>query len=409
MVKKIALIGARLSTNLGGPSLALSTKMALNNHFHDADYTLLVPRRNYEADKALAQRYNVKIVPYYVSKWSPFLALLRRCTGVLIGSASVKTTIKALEKADVIIDIWGIYFADTVGRDTFKGRMEDGFSFIIGKILGKPVVKYTADLGPFNSKWNRVFAKLYLTHFIDLILVRDEASRRCVENLGVRKPILTVPDTAFLLPSVESNQSKYYETSLKESPLIGISVSYQARNRAHDPKSYLEIMARFADYLIKHHGANVVLIPNELSDGANDDMKTAEEICAIVADEDCKVLYTNNMLAQEIKGVIGRCEVVVAARYHTIVAALSLGIPTLAIGWHHKYLGMLQLFDQEHRLCEIETIRFEDLVGKFEDLWSKRAEIRKTIDSRLANIKKQINAGALKVHDLVSAKYSSRL
>jgi colanic acid/amylovoran biosynthesis protein len=404
MVAKIALIGARLSTNLGGPSLAVTTKMALNTFFDDADYTLLVPRRNYEADNALAPRYDVKIAPYYVSKWSPFMALIRRYTGILIGSASVKATIKALEKADVIIDIWGIYFADTIGRDTFKGRMEDGFSFILGKILGKPVVKYTSDLGPFNSKWNRVFAKLYLTHFIDLILVRDDASRQCVEDLGVRKSILTVPDTAFLLPSVESYQSKYYETVLKESSLIGISVSYQARNRAHDPTSYLEIMAQFTDYLIKHHGAHVVLIPNELSDGVNDDMKTAEEICAKVADEGCKVLYTNNMLAQEIKGVIGHCEAVVAARYHTIVAALSLGIPTLAIGWHHKYSGMLQLFDQEHRLCEIENVSFEDLVEKFEDLWSNRAEIRKTIDSRLAGIENQISAGALKVHDLVSAK-----
>lgn len=404
MGTKIALIGARLSTNLGGPSLALSTQKALNTFFHDADYTLFVPPNSYEADNVLAPRYDVEIAPFCMSRWSPFLALIRRCTGILVGPPSVKATIKALEETDVIIDIWGILFADALDRNTFRSRMSGGFRFILGKILGKPVIKYTSDLGPFNFKWNRIFAKLYLGFFIDLILARDEASRQYVEMLGAKRPILTVPDTAFLLPSTESKQSKYYETLRKGIPLIGLSVSFQARNRANDPTSYLKITADFVDYLIKEYGAHVVLIPNELSDGINDDMKIAEEICAKVDDEGCKVLCTNNMLAQEIKGVINHCEAVVAARYHTIVAALSLGIPTLAIGWHHKYRGLLQLFNQEHRLCEIEKFTLEDLVEKFEDLWNNREEIRKTIASRLPDIENQIIAGASKVYNLVSTK-----
>ena len=232
MVTKIALIGARLSTNLGGPSLALSTQKALNTFFHNADYTLFVPPNSYEGDNVLAPRYDVEIAPFCMSKWSPFLALIRRCTGILVGPASVKATIKELEETDVIIDIWGILFADAIGGITFRSRMSGGFRFILGKILGKPVIKYTADLGPFNYKWNRIFAKLYLGHFIDLILARDEASRQYVEMLGVKRPILTVADTAFLLPSIESNQSKHYEALGKVIPLIGLSVSFQARNRA---------------------------------------------------------------------------------------------------------------------------------------------------------------------------------
>jgi polysaccharide pyruvyl transferase WcaK-like protein len=405
MATKIAFIGARLSNNLGGPSLLVSTKMVLNSVFTDADYILLVPRKSYPADKVFASKYDVTIMPFCMTKWTLFSVLIWRCSGILVGSRSVKATIKALQEADVIIDIWGILFADTIGSNTFFGRMKGGFKFILGKMLGKPVVKYTADIGPFNYRWNHMFAKLYLGHFIDLILVRNEASRQSVKLLGVKRRIMDLPDTAFLLPAIESNASKHYEKIRKESAIIGLSISFQARNRVHGSISYLAVMIDFVNYLIDKHGAHIVLIPNELDDSINDDLDIAEEICAKIEHKRCTILYTNNMLAQEVKGVINQCDAIVASRYHTIVAALSLGIPTLAIGWHRKYVGVLQLFNQEHRLCNIEELRYDDIVHKFENLWNNRAETRKLIVSRLPSVKKRIFSGAPVISSIVSAKY----
>jgi len=163
-------------------------------------------------------------------------------------------------------------------------------------------------------------------------------------------------------------------------------------------------MTDFVNYLIAKYGAYVVFIPNELSKTTNDDRRIAEDICAKVNDGCCDVLYTDNLLAQEIKGVIKQCEVIVASRYHTIVAALSLGIPTLAIGWHHKYAGLLRLFNQEHRVCNIEELRFEDLVDKFKELWDERDQVKKTITGVLPDIEDRIFAGAREVYAIASAK-----
>ena len=216
MTTKIALIGARLAMNFGGPSLLVSTTIVLNTVFSDAVYTLLVPAASYESDRVIAPRYGVKVTPFYIKKWTPLSALFRRCTGVLVGPVAVKETIRVLAEADVIIDIWGIIFADSIGSNMFSNRMFEGFRFVLGKILGKPVIKYTADLGPFNKKWNRIFARLYLGRFVDLILARSETSCQCVKLLGVNRPIIVVPDAAFLLPSVESKQSERYAKFSKE-------------------------------------------------------------------------------------------------------------------------------------------------------------------------------------------------
>lgn len=76
----------------------------------------------------------------------------------------------------------------------------------------------------------------------------------------------------------------------------------------------------------------------------------------------------------------------------------------MAVGWHHKYTGVLKLFKQEHRSCDIDKLRFEDLVEKFDDLWNNREEARKTINSFLPDVKDQVTAGARAVYDIVSAK-----
>ena len=68
-VKKIALIGARLSTNLGGPSLLAATRMVLSDVFPEAEYTLFVPERDFPRDRGLASKYGVKVLPFSLPKF----------------------------------------------------------------------------------------------------------------------------------------------------------------------------------------------------------------------------------------------------------------------------------------------------------------------------------------------------
>ena len=382
--------------------MLVSTRMALSNVFPEAEYTLFVSSSSYEADMASAQKYGIKVAPFYTTQWMLFFALIRRCTGILVGPAYIKNMIVSLEKADVIIDIWGILFADQVVSNTFRSSMLRGFRFVLGKILGKTIIKYTSDLGPFKCKWNRIFSKLYLGHFIDIILARDEMTHKCVGELHIKTPILTVPDTAFLLPFQESHKSEFYAELRKTTSLVGLSVSYQAKNRAANPVVYLAIIKEFVKYLIARYGAHVIIIPNELSKTSADDNRLAEEVCREVADAHCEVLYIEDMSAQEIKGVIRQCDIVVAARYHTIVAAFSLGIPTVAIGWHHKYKGVLELFKQEDSLCDIKNLELKDLIGKFECLWKTREKVTETILSCLPDVYSRIAAGAMEVSKVIS-------
>ena len=405
MSVKICLIGARLSKNLGGPSLYVATKKLLDEHFSDVQITYLAFYKTFADDLQIAEKYpQLHVVKYKTKPWLLPMAWMKKIFGFMVGPDDQKQIINAIKNSDMLIDIWGISFADSLGTNSFLKRFTDGLHFYIAKLFNKPVIKYTAAMGPFQQKWNRYFGRYYLNKCVDVILARDEITKKAIAELGVKTPVYQSPDTAFLLPVSESDLSERYQNIRSSKPLVCLSVSYQAKNRAQSEDHYFNTMAQFVRQLIHIYNAHVVILPNEVSAGVLDDTRIAEEIKERADDVNCSVAHIGSYTAQEIKGIIKLADAVVAARYHTIVAALSLGIPTLAIGWHHKYAALLSLFEQQKQLCNIENLSIEDLQKKFEKLWRDRQQIRETIEKNLVDVKNEIHNAADQVFGFVEKK-----
>ncbi len=398
MPVKIVLVGAKLSKNLGGPSLLLTTKRVLGKFLIDAHYTLISPTAE---DLALAKTYHVKIVPgSFIRSLHAFLS--KRFLGAAIGSKNKRDLVNTFVKADIIIDIWGILFCDSLRNNRFTTRALEGLHLFLGKLFCKPVVKYTADIGPFESKWNRFFAKLYMQHFVDLILARNDITKKRLLAIGVSTPIVVHPDTAFLLEAHNPPFAKRISLEKASHPIVGFSVSYQTAQQSGNADAYLENIAGLADHIMGHLKAKVILIPNELSDNHfRDDGFVVHEIFRRISKKEGIIFMSHEYNAWQIKGIIGQCDVIVASRYHSIVAALSQAIPVLAVGWHDKYPEVLRLVGQEKHLCAVKSSNLADLRDKFDSLWHNRARIRNEIKAELPPIVEKIFQGGKKVYDLL--------
>lgn len=405
----VLFVGARLCRNLGGPSLLVATKALLRSHFPGAQFTLLTPQEAAQEDKALEPIYGVSCLPF-VSRKALLASALLRFLGVRTGSPATQAVLDEYHRADVVIDLWGIAFADSLGSNSFSSRLGSGLHLLLGRLAGKKVVKYTADYGPLETRWNRFFARLYLNHCVDLILARDESSEEHLLSLPVRTPVHVCPDTAFLLEPEDCPDSARLARVREQQPVVGLSVSYQAMNRhGRDPSGYLSLTAGFADAVIAGLGSHVVIIPNEISDGDNDDGRVAEAVYQRLARSSDATLVGRGWSAQQLKGTIRQCDVMVAARYHTLVAALSMGIPSLAIGWHHKYHGLLSLVGQDRYVCDVEGLDLEHLLARFHDLWSSRESQTLVIRAKLPGIRAQIAAGGDLVNELLKGTEGNRL
>lgn len=399
---KILLIGVGLSDNLGGPSLLLSTKAIFKEIFGEVDYTYIttVPK-----DLKLADQFGMKIISAQPS-WKIFPGvLLHTLFKMRFHSSEINKMIDAFQEADCVVDIRGITFAETVGKSGFFQRAFHGFHFLLGKKFAKPVIKYTADIGPFGNFWTKFFARYYFNNFVDLIMARSEQSAENLKQIGVQTPIYIVPDSAFLLEAQETLLSHDILQLRNIKPVVGISLSYMAQRHASVGQEYIQIMADFSDWLVKKYDAKVLLIPNQVSSNRKaDDRIVVREVYYRVHNHEEIFMVMENYTASELKGVLASCDVIVSARYHSIVAALSLGIPVIAIGWHHKYESVMGLFAQEKYVFSVNDLRLEELMISFDELWENREKIRDQIKQSFPAVRESVINGAHQMEKIIGLR-----
>jgi polysaccharide pyruvyl transferase WcaK-like protein len=382
----IVLIGARLNNNLGGPSLYVSTVKAIRETYPEARIQLLVPASEFVKEQKIKHLYNVDLMPLEENA----MVLGGLCWRVtrIFPFRKYKNIHIALMEADLILDIWGIMFTDYLGKNTAINRFREGLRLMLGRIYSTSLIKATAAMGPFNQIWNRRFATFYLHRFVDHIVARDETTYGELKKLGLGSKLTMTADTAFLLEPEEMTQ----EFDDPKLPNIVISVSHQARNRSQAASYYLEVMKNFIQYLVTQVGVTVTLLPNEIEESQNDDLKIAEEIQRNVNHPACHLVDPRLLSASQIKGIIDHSEVVVASRYHTVIAALSLGKPTISIGWHHKYEGVLQLFGLEDYSIPVDKLDLEILKNSFDKIWASRVALSLTLNQTSSDIRNDILA-----------------
>lgn len=406
---KILLMGASLTKNLGGPSLFLSTRKILQTHIPDAEFTLWSSTP--ERDSARAKEYGVRTIGTVRHElidaflrcllWSALKKLKLNIPSLLNNNNLLKEYIAA----DAFIDIRGISFTDF--STSWIGNIGTGIRLLIGKLLGKPVVKFTQDMGPFQKKATRYPARFFLS-MVDVIVARSTATQNYLKELGITKQVHVHPDSAFVLDPAppERINDIILREKLNRRPLVAIIPTTQVDRRlsvgnTEAQNKYTVILAEIADHLIKTLNALVIFMPNE-TQGGYDDIYVIKKIYAGVKNKSDDRLITAEYTAEELKGLIGACDLLIGSRYHSVVAAISMCVPTMVIGWGHKYNELMKIVGLSEFECDFEAITYEQIQAKVNRLWHDRERIRAELALRIPMVKESVMSGGNLVKDLIN-------
>jgi len=122
------------------------------------------------------------------------------------------------------------------------------------------------------------------------------------------------------------------------------------------------------------------------------DITVSEEIQDILKKEGIyvEIIDSAHMSSKQLKNVIASCEVIVASRYHSCVAALSSGVPTLVIGWHYKYEELLHWYGQDEWGLPNGECTPEKLISTFDSFWESRDKSKKIIAEKYPDVRKAV-------------------
>lgn len=302
--------------------------------------------------------------------------------------------------ADIVIDISAEAFIKYYDDDTLQYTQRyllHLYPLMICIFLKKRIVLFAQTLAPFGF-FKPIMA--YLIRKSVYVSVRDEISIENLKKEGIdTSNIYVSADPAFLLDP--SSKKKVNQILLSEGidldniknekcVMLGITL---AKNTGRvfsevEFKKMTDIVSKSLNQSMIDNRLFVLFIPH--SSGKirpeSDDVLVGYELEKNITDKSRFFVIKGDYWPQDIKGLIGECDIFLSLRMHPVIAALSLGIPNILIAFNDKAYGLMRRFELEHYVCDIRILSEEDLRTKLAELIAKDSEINKLIDAKIPKV-----------------------
>lgn len=244
--------------------------------------------------------------------------------------------IREISKADLVISGGGGLLQDVTSNRSIPYYL---FILYLAKKMNKKVMFYANGVGPVLREINKSMIKR-VGNMVDLITVRDEQSRKELENLGVSKPpIIVTADPAFALKPISDEEGaellKRLDINLySERMKVGISVRPWNLNKNR------EIIAKACDYLIKGRDSEVIFIPMQHPK----DYYESLEIVKLMKEE-AKVV-AEPLSPREILWLCGKMDLIFGMRLHALIFGAMMEVPLVGLVYDPKVEHFLQRIEQ---------------------------------------------------------------
>jgi len=414
---KILVVNFGGRFNKGGVALVNSMIETLTYFIPECKFTALAHQANYN-------QYPIKVIETVGENSSfkaglkalnllmaAFLLMVYNKLGIHLNPRN--EILREYVESDAVINTGGDNLTEDYGTLSLAFNLN---YLLIGLILKKPVVVYAESIGPFKGTISRLMANFVLNR-VDLITIREEISKENLNKINVNKPhICITADSAFLLKAV--NATRLTELLTKENitennrPLVGISISkiisrygfsdFEKPEEKYN--QYVSVMARTIEYITENLGATVVIVPHVIDPRRNDDRWVADDVCKLISNKSKVISIKEDYTPEELKGIIGHCDLFIGARMHATIASTSMMVPTIGIAYSHKIYGIVgEMLGQKEYILDVKELTYESLISRIDDVWKNREKIKKELEIKVPQVKERAMLNGKLVKELLSA------
>ena len=256
----------------------------------------------------------------------------------------------AIIRSDLVIDLSGDMLTEAHG---LRIGLSHFGPLITSRLLNRRFVILAQSIGPFHKL--RRLAR-YLLKSAVWVTSREPITSRFLKSEGVE--FEQYPDLAFALPKEEADESD-------SDGKLGINLSPLTNSMSLDARgiSLVDIYAATLNSL----GREVVLVPHVYGPRPDHDDRTA--LRELASKLTCRHTFIEEELSpNQLKGIISEFDLFVGARMHSCIAALSQGVPTIAISYSHKSEGIMEDLGLSHQLIRLKSISKDQLQQAIETL-----------------------------------------
>ena len=308
---------------------------------------------------------------------------------LLFGSPEQRDLFCAYYDADLVLSCGGgVFYAHHSFSPGFIWAL---LTLIFADFLGKKTIMLPQSIVPVEGCFQRIMARLVFNR-VSRILLREDCSLAFLDELGVNRPAIVLPDLAFALPPVSDTLA--FPSSKSGALRIGVTViDRAAQNKSFSRQHiYEDALVSLLLELSREHGAHLYLFSQCYGPTRDqDDRHSTRRIYERIRQETSHVTLLNPFhTALEIKAAYKSMDCVIGSRTHTGIFSLSNIVPVVLIGYQPKALGVMEMFGLERYYCSIETVTEDELNSMIHEVLENSDKIKMHIAQRYSQIQAQL-------------------
>jgi len=318
--------------NKGAELMLLAVLQQVKKKYSTSDVAMAPSRSAPYIERAKLGLYQKAAFFRYRTQWGFLSHLIPKIVLSLFGMVREN-------EIDVLLDVSGFSYSDQWGTGS---TAEAAKSTKRWKKKGIKIIFLPQAFGPFSSKKNKENIKVIADN-ADLIFARDKVSYQYItDEVGHRRNVKIAPDFTNLVSGVvpdDFDQGRNRFCVVPNCRMID-------RTSAVMSSQYLQFLVNCVKRL-NMRGTKPFFLIHDIE---NDEMlaRSVLDICGVEMD---LVKETDPL---KIKGIIGTCDGMIGSRFHGLVSALSQGVPSLSVGWSHKYQMLFQNYDFPEGLVSLD-------------------------------------------------------
>jgi coenzyme F420-reducing hydrogenase beta subunit/polysaccharide pyruvyl transferase WcaK-like protein len=398
----IGIIGGSIWGNRGAEAMLVTTVGKLKEKYPDAEFKVfsIYP----EKDRKLIRDPKIELLSskplYLLLLFMPF-SMVYWFFAQFGFQIWIPSSVKRLKECSILFDISGISFSE-------RGLIlaYNILTLWPAMLLGVPVVKLSQAIGPFKSPLNKFLARIFLPR-CKKVFPRGEISSKFISELNTRMEVSPVSaDIAFLYRkdyslSIENPErisllkQKVEKWKAAGHKVIIFSPSTVVLKKMTSPK--YEVLIQTLIDTIDRPGYNYIFIPNSNREGSkkyqNNDIQVNHKIQEIMQRRSKLEVLSRiewidwDINSDGIQQIIQGANLVVTSRFHSMVSALSLGVPLYVIGWGHKYLEILKSFSLEENISDYQNIDINLIAAKLTELLLNEDSFRRSMMEKINTVR----------------------
>lgn len=290
---------------------------------------------------------------------------------------AVPKIVGALRQADLLLSGGGSLLQNVTSKRSLYYYLG---VISLAEILGTPVMLYAQGIGPVYGEAARLLMRTVLRR-VKAITVRDASSAEELKELGIQVPATVTADPVLALAPVGKEQGRNLLLAsgvLMKKPLFGIAVRAWL-----DRQAYKKEIAAAVHRAAEEFGVEPVFLPMQYPE----DMRTAEEIVALLPKDCPAIVMKGEYSTAELLSIVGNFSLLLSVRLHALIFAAIMGVPMSGISYDPKIERFL------HSLGDVPcgSLEYSKAEQIFDDLarkWHSREAFQEKTAARLAELRR---------------------